>query len=148
MQYEAQNIFLALDDLNQAARYKRVKPAEKSYVKLALAYDRFLKAGGLVTYDPITSTEPFYSSIPDSDLLYDTKPPEVKDAILILKGPDKGRTGRLIGIIKSRSEGIVKTDHDKGVKLLLLSDIAKQLSPEDMHTAIAAKSTAKSSSSQ
>jgi hypothetical protein len=70
MQYEAQNIFLALDDLNQAARYKRVKPAEKSYVKLALAYDRFLKAGGLVTYDPITSTEPFYSSIPDSDLLY------------------------------------------------------------------------------
>jgi hypothetical protein len=78
----------------------------------------------------------------------DTKPPEVKDAVLILRGPDKGRTGRLIGIIKSRSEGIVKTDHDKGVKLLLLSDIAKQLSPDAMKTAVAAKSSTKSSSNQ
>eukprot|EP00611_Tribonema_gayanum_P013246 TRINITY_DN2404_c0_g1_i1.p1 TRINITY_DN2404_c0_g1~~TRINITY_DN2404_c0_g1_i1.p1 ORF type:complete len:343 (-),score=92.84 TRINITY_DN2404_c0_g1_i1:259-1287(-) len=129
MQYEAQNVFLALDDLNTASRYKRAKAAEKSFVKLALAYDRFLKAGGLVqTYDPITSTEPFYSSIPDSALVYDTtKPPELKDNILILKGPDKGRTGRLIGVIKSRQEAIVRMDHNKEVKLLSLGDIAKQL---------------------
>lgn len=131
MQYEAQNVFLALDDLNQAASHKRVKASEKAFVKLALAYDRFIKAGGLLTvYDPVTSTEPFYTAIPDTDLVYDTKPPELRSPILILKGPDKGRTGRLIGIIKSRDEGIVRMDYMKEVKLLSLSDCARQLTTE------------------
>ncbi|CAM9267182.1 unnamed protein product [Chrysoparadoxa australica] len=55
MQYEAQQIFLSLDGLNQAAKYKRVNGAEKAFIKLSLAYDRFLKAGDMLKeYDPIT----------------------------------------------------------------------------------------------
>mmetsp|Transcript_3342 Transcript_3342/g.5199 ORF Transcript_3342/g.5199 Transcript_3342/m.5199 type:complete len:319 (+) Transcript_3342:65-1021(+) len=127
MQNEAENLFLALDDLNQAAQLKQGKKAEKSYVNIALAYDRFLKAGGLSVPYPYSNKKPFTDIIPDSELVYDSKPPELRDPILILKGPDKGRTGRLIGKIKSRQEVIVKMDYNNEVKLLNAEDIAKQI---------------------
>ena len=47
MKYEAQQMFLALDDLSEAARFKESENAEQAYVRLAIAYDRFLKAGDL-----------------------------------------------------------------------------------------------------
>lgn len=34
--------------LSQASMSKKIKGAEKAYVKLALAYDRFMKAGDIV----------------------------------------------------------------------------------------------------
>ncbi|CAM9705766.1 unnamed protein product [Phaeothamnion confervicola] len=135
MQFEAQQIFLAVDDLHQAAKYKRVRSAERAYAKLALAYSRFLSAGNLVLrYDPVTSTEKLYQNIPDEALRYDRsqkEPPKAQDEVLILKGPDKGRTGRLLGVIKSRGEGVVKVDGTvREVKLLDLQDLGKLL-PDD-----------------
>lgn len=51
--------------------------------------------------------------------------------VLILKGPDKGRTGKIVGIIKSRNEGIVRIDGTtREMRILELTDIARQL-PED-----------------
>lgn len=48
--------------------------------------------------------------------------------MLILKGPDKGRTGRVVGIIKSRGEGIVRVDGKvREMRILELQDIARQL---------------------
>jgi hypothetical protein len=61
-----------------------VQAAQKAYSKIALAYDRFLKAGDLyVAYDPITSTEPFYQSIPDTAAIkYDNDAtPQVTDPV-------------------------------------------------------------------
>ncbi|CAN0246922.1 unnamed protein product, partial [Discosporangium mesarthrocarpum] len=85
MQFEAENVFLAVDDLYYAAMSKKVKAAEKSYVKLALAYDRFLKAGNLVSrYDPVSSTEKFFTDIPDEMLQYDRDnkvPVETRDEV-------------------------------------------------------------------
>jgi hypothetical protein len=129
MQYEAQRIFLSVDDLNQAAKLKRESSAQKAYVRLALAYDRFLKAGGiLLRYDTLTSTEPLYMNVPDEALIYDTRnEPDLRDPILVISGPDKGRTGRLIGIVKSRGEGVIKLDAINDVKLVNMSTVAKQL---------------------
>merc|ERR1711963_827985 len=57
-------MFIELDNLREAAKYKRTNLAQKSYANIALSYDRFLKAGDLYTaYDPITSTEPFFANI-------------------------------------------------------------------------------------
>lgn len=51
--------------------------------------------------------------------------------VLILKGPDKGRTGKIVGIIKSRSEAIVRVDGTtREMRILELSDVARQL-PDD-----------------
>lgn len=64
LSYEAKKMFIELDNLREAAKYKRTNLAQKSYVNIALSYDRFLKAGDLYTaYDPITSTEPFFANI-------------------------------------------------------------------------------------
>jgi hypothetical protein len=38
---------LELDNLREAAKFQRPKGAEKAYAKIALAYDRFRKAGDL-----------------------------------------------------------------------------------------------------
>lgn len=58
--------------------------AERAYANIALAYDRFLKAGDLYkAYDPITSTEPFYANIPVQEAIkYDaTASPKVADQV-------------------------------------------------------------------
>ena len=52
--------------------------------------------------------------------------------VLVLKGPDKGRTGKIVGIIKSRNEGIVRLDGPtREMRILELTDIARQL-PDDL----------------
>lgn len=51
--------------------------------------------------------------------------------VLVLKGPDKGRTGKIVGIIKSRNEAIVRMDGTtREMRILELTDIARQL-PDD-----------------
>ena len=47
MQFEAQQVFLSLDELNRGVATKSVDRSERAYVRLALAYDRFLKAADL-----------------------------------------------------------------------------------------------------
>ncbi|CAN0052709.1 unnamed protein product [Scytosiphon promiscuus] len=133
MQLEAQNVFLAVDDLYHASMSKKVKSSEKAYVKLALSYDRFLKAGNIVPiYDPVSSTEKFFSDIPDEMLSYerDSKVPlAVRDAVLILKGPDKGRTAIIVGIVSSRNQAVVRVggNQRREMRVLDLADIARTL---------------------
>ncbi|CAM9603119.1 unnamed protein product [Laminaria digitata] len=146
MQLEAQNVFLAVDDLYQASMSKKVKSAEKAYVKLALAYDRFMKAGDISPiYDPVSSTEKFFNDIPDDMLRYERNskvPLDIRDAVLVLKGPDKGRTGKIVGIINSRNEAIVRMDGTtREMRILELTDIARQL-PDDPKMAAAAAAAA------
>ena len=63
MRYEAQQMFLQLDDMAEAARFKEVKKAEKAYVGLAIAYDRFLKAGDFYEVYDDTDTRKIYESV-------------------------------------------------------------------------------------
>jgi len=52
--------------------------------------------------------------------------------VLILKGPDKGRTAVIVGIISSRSQAVVRVDgtRTREMRVLDLGDIARQL-PDD-----------------
>jgi hypothetical protein len=63
MRYEAQQMFLQLDDMAEAARFRDVNKAEKAYVGLAIAYDRFLKAGDLYDVYDDTDTSKIYEMV-------------------------------------------------------------------------------------
>lgn len=130
---EAKAMFLALDDLREAAKYKQFKAAEISYAKLLLSYDRFLKAGDLYpTYDPITSTEVFFKDTPKYTLRYDSKAKvQVLDRVLMTEGPDMGKTGTTINIDGNNEYAVVKLDKDgkayNEVKYVKLKMLAKTL---------------------
>ena len=131
MAFEAQSMFLALDDLRDAARIASPERARSAYSKLLLSYDRFLKAGDLYpTYDPITSTAIFFANTPQSTLRFDAKAKvQVLDQVLLTAGPDMGKTGTVINI--DGQSAVVKLDKDgkayQEVKYVRLADLSKTL---------------------
>lgn len=139
--FDAQQVFLNLEDLREAASNAQEQAATKAYAQLALFYDRFLKAGDLYpTYDPITSTEIFYrgTKTPDNTLRWDTKGiPRLRDRVLFTRGPDMGKTGIVLDIsYEARDQrAIVKLDKDgreyQEVKECALDNIAKTLQEDD-----------------
>eukprot|EP01038_Epipyxis_sp_PR26KG_P007889 gene7889-10705_t len=110
--FEAQSMFLALDDLRDAAKDHKFKSAQKAYSKLLLSYDRFLKAGNLYpTYDAITSTEIFFAGTPRNTLKFDsTSKVQVLDEVVLTSGPDMGKTGTVINI--DGNSAVIKLDKD------------------------------------
>jgi hypothetical protein len=132
LSFEARSIFLALDDLKEAAKDKDYDNAEASYAKLLLSYDRFLKAGGLYdTYDEITSTAVFFTKAPLETWRYDAKSKVgVQDKVILTTGPDMGKTGNVIHL--EGNNAIVKLDKNgrnyQEVKIVKQNTIAKALS--------------------
>mmetsp|Transcript_7091 Transcript_7091/g.9493 ORF Transcript_7091/g.9493 Transcript_7091/m.9493 type:complete len:335 (-) Transcript_7091:592-1596(-) len=130
MQYEAQRIFLALDDLRDAARDGQDRKVKSSYIALAKAYDRFLKAGSMTLfYDPVVSTEPLYDSLEVGDrIIFDQRTkPKVQDQVILVRGPDKGRTGVLLSTDSDSKSGVVKLDYIKEVREVPLEYVMKQM---------------------
>lgn len=133
--YEAQAIFLSLDELAEATAFRDAKKAEKAYVGLAIAYDRLLKAGDLYdAYDNVNSFK-LYENIPENMLVFDREvKPKVPDEVLVIAGPDKGRLGRLIGISDVPGKAVVRiiygvrssADPTYEVKVLDYAAIAKR----------------------
>ena len=95
---------------------------EAASEKLAAAKDT--TASLVPQYDPLTSTEPLFKDTPLSSLQYSTAKPKVKDAIVVIAGPDKGRVGVLIGV-ESNGSCIIKLS-TKELKVIDLDKIAKQ----------------------
>ena len=133
MTLEAQTMFLAIDDLREAAKDDNLDIARPIYAKLLLAYDRFLKAGNLYpTYDLITSTEVLFKETPFNTLRFDTgsKPGVLEKAVLTC-GPDMGKTGTIIDVSQD-DIAIVKFDKDANqyqeVKEIKMEMLAKPLS--------------------
>jgi hypothetical protein len=89
MAFEAQSMFLSLDQLREAARVASPERARSAYSRLLLSYDRFLKAGDLYpTYDPSTSPAIFFANTPQSPLRFDGKAKvQVLDSVLLTAGP-------------------------------------------------------------
>lgn len=131
MSFEAQSMFISLDDLREAARVQSLERARGAYSRLLLSYDRFLKAGDLYpTYDPITSTAIFFANTPQSTLRFDALAKvQVLDCVLLTEGPDMGKTGTVINI--DGSNAVVKLDKDgkayQEVKYVRLNMLAKTL---------------------
>jgi hypothetical protein len=129
MAFEAQSMFLSLDQLREAARTSSLERARSAYSRLLLSYDRFLKAGDLYpTYDPITSTAIFFANTPQSTLRFDAQAKvQVLDTVLLTAGPDMGKTGTVINI--DGNSAVVKLDKDgkayQEVKYVRLNILAK-----------------------
>ena len=135
LSFEAQSMFLALDDLREAAKDAKFKTAQRAYSRLILSYDRFLKAGDLYpTYDAITSTEIFFTNTPKDTLKYSTEKVQVLDSIVLTSGPDMGKQGTIIMI--DGPNAVIKLDKDgkayQDVKYVKLEIIAKALDEKVM----------------
>jgi hypothetical protein len=131
LSFEAQSMFVNLDDLREAAKVGNVPKAQRAYASLLLSYDRFLKAGDMYeTYDPITSTAIFFKDQPLSTLEFDKEAKvQVYDSVLLLSGPDMGKTGTVINI--EGDNVVLQLDKDgkayQEVKQVKLDTLAKAI---------------------
>jgi hypothetical protein len=102
-----------------------------------------MRVGGVYTYyDDMISTEKYFSGIPDDNLVFASRkkdPPYVRDLVVLMAGPDKGKTGILIGLYTDGSDqSVVKLDRYKGMREIRLVPnawVAKRLgeqAPDDV----------------
>ncbi|CAJ1383355.1 unnamed protein product [Effrenium voratum] len=100
LQFELSRFRQALSDFDACVRNKNIRGTEKAFAELSVAYDRYLKGAALYEgYDPMTSTEILYKDITDAQLVYTpsaVQKPAVRDEVLVIRGPDKGKIGRVI----------------------------------------------------
>ena len=139
LRYEVGRYFASLERLRQATTRRSLDEAYVAYSDMALHFDRYLRVGGLYTfYDDAVSLEPYYSSIPESSLVYadpNKDPAQVRDLIVLIRGPDKGRTGIVIGIYPDGSGNCaVKLDRYRGIREIRIVNrgwAAKRLGEQD-----------------
>mmetsp|Transcript_7645 Transcript_7645/g.15731 ORF Transcript_7645/g.15731 Transcript_7645/m.15731 type:complete len:374 (+) Transcript_7645:88-1209(+) len=139
LRYEVGRFFASLQRLKQACSRKNLDEAYVAFADMSLHFDRYLRVGGLYSfYDDLISTEPYFKGISDSDLVFanPTKdPPLVRDLVVLIKGPEKGKTGILIGKYPDGSQKmVVKLDRYKGmreIRVVQNSWVAKRLGEQD-----------------
>jgi len=100
LRFELDRFNQALSDFDACVRAKNIRGTEKAFAEISVAYDHYLKAAALYEgYDPMTSTEVLYENITDSQLVYTpsaVQKPAIRDEVLVIRGPDKGKMGRVI----------------------------------------------------
>jgi len=100
LRFETRSYLRGTMNLSKAIAQRKVRAVEEAFAKTSLAYDRYLKAGDLYSgYDPVTSTTVFFRNIYDSQLQYTPialEQPKIRDEVLVLQGPDKGKVGRVM----------------------------------------------------
>eukprot|EP00581_Thalassiosira_minuscula_P012125 CAMPEP_0183712686 /NCGR_PEP_ID=MMETSP0737-20130205/7754_1 /TAXON_ID=385413 /ORGANISM="Thalassiosira miniscula, Strain CCMP1093" /LENGTH=326 /DNA_ID=CAMNT_0025941347 /DNA_START=46 /DNA_END=1026 /DNA_ORIENTATION=- len=139
LRYEVGRFFASLERFRQATNRKSLDESYVAYSDMSLHFDRYLRVGGLYTfYDNTISLEPYYQGVDDKSLVYaDPKkdPALVRDLIVLIKGPEKGKTGIVIGIYPDESNTCaVKLDRNKGIReirVVPLSWAAKRLGEQD-----------------
>lgn len=139
LRYEVGRMFASLERFKQATQRKSLDEAYLAYSEMSLHFDRYLRVGGLYTYyDDMVSTEPYYRGFADDTLVYANPkkdPPLVRDLVILIKGPDKGKTGILIGMYQDGSNrSVIKLDRYKGmreIRVVSNSWVAKRLGEQD-----------------
>lgn len=121
LRYEVGRYFAALERLRQATSRRALNEAYVAYADMSLHFDRYMRVGGIYTYyDDNISNEPYFKGISEDSLIYADPvkdPAEVRDLVVMAKGPDKGKTGILIGIYPDGSNNcVVKLDRSKGMR--------------------------------
>jgi hypothetical protein len=111
LRYEVGRFFAAVERLKAATNRKDLNASYVAYADMALHFDRYLNVGNLYTYrDDTVSLEKYFAGIDNSQLVYaDPKknPAEVRDLIVLISGPDKGRTGIMIGEGKRLASSLI-----------------------------------------
>ena len=139
LRYEVGRMFAAVERFKQATKRKSLNEAYLAYSEISLHLDRYLRVGGLYTYyDNTISNEPYFRGISDDALVYanPTKdPPLVRDLIVLIKGPDKGKTGIVIGMYDDGSKrSVVKLDRYMGMREIRVVQnnwVAKRVGEQD-----------------
>lgn len=117
---EVGRFFVALERFRTATAREALDDAFVAYSDMSLHFDRFLRKGGLYRcYDDHVDRELYSGN--NSDPKKD--PAAVRDLVVLIKGPDRGRTGIVIGIYPDGSGTCaVKLDRSRGVREILLVD--------------------------
>jgi hypothetical protein len=110
-----------------------------SYISIYTYIHRYMRVGGVYTYyDSMISTEPYFANISDDALVFanpQKDPPLERDLVVLISGPDKGKTGILIGLYQDGSDmAVVKLDRYKGMREIRLVPhrwVAKRLGEQD-----------------
>jgi hypothetical protein len=139
LRYEVGRFFASLERFKQAVARRSLDEAYVAYSDMSLHFDRYLRVGGLYTYyDDTISNEPYFKGIKDSELVYASPkkdPPLVRDLMIMIAGPDKGKTGIVIGIYPDGSNKFaIKLDRFKGMREIRVVDrswVAKRLGEQD-----------------
>ena len=138
LRYEVGRFFGSLERLKRATGRQSLEEAYIAYADMSLHLDRYLRVGGLYTYyDSTIDNEQLFQEYKDalvaSDPLKD--PAEVRDLIVLVKGPDTGKTGIMIGVYTDGSNNcVVKLDRSRGmreVRVVPRSWAAKRLGEQD-----------------
>lgn len=93
---------------------------------MSLHFDRYLHSGGLYTYYDIYEQAPPFAGYINEALVYSDPvkdPPSVRDLVVLCSGPDKGKTGILLGIYpptETRNDCVVKLDEYRGMREILV----------------------------
>jgi hypothetical protein len=139
LRYEVGRYFASLERLKQATARRSLQEAYVAYSDMSLHFDRYMRVGGIYTYyDDTISLEPYFKGISEDALVYSNPikdPAEVRDLVVLIKGPDKGKTGILIGIYPDgNSNFVVKLDRFKGmreIRAVPKAWVAKRLGEQD-----------------
>jgi hypothetical protein len=143
LRYEVGRFFASLERFKQASSRQALEEAYLAYAEMSLHLDRYLHVGGLYSYyDNLISTEPYYKGFTDDSLVFSNPlrdPPLVRDLVILVSGPDKGKTGIVLGQYKDGSQRtVVKLDRVKGmreIKVVPNKWVAKRLGeqlPDDV----------------
>lgn len=113
LRYEVGGFFNGVQDFERAIDIKSQRQAQRAFARISIAYDHYLKAGDLyLDYDGLDekNTDSYYGSSSDSTLQNgfarlnyiapSIEAPGLQDEVVLLKGPDKGRTGVVLWIFK------------------------------------------------
>mmetsp|Transcript_32017 Transcript_32017/g.52906 ORF Transcript_32017/g.52906 Transcript_32017/m.52906 type:complete len:330 (+) Transcript_32017:192-1181(+) len=139
LRYEVGRYFASLERLKQATKRRSLQEAYVAYSDMSLHFDRYMRVGGIYTYyDDTISLEPYFKGIAEDTLVYSNPmkdPAEVRDLIILTKGPDKGKTGILIGIYPDGNTNfVVKLDRYKGMREIRVVQkgwVAKRVGEQD-----------------
>ena len=138
LRYEVGRFFGCLERLKSAVAKKNLSDAYIAYSDMSLHLDRYLRVGGIYTfYDDVIDNEKYFAEYNDALVYADPikDPAEVRDLVVLCKGPDKGKTGIVIGVYQDGSETCaVKLDRYKGmreIRIVPRSWAAKRLGEQD-----------------
>jgi hypothetical protein len=138
LRYEVGRFFASLERFRQATNRKALDEAYIAYSDMSLHFDRYLRVGGLYTfYDDNITLEPYFIGNENSLIYADPKkdPALVRDLIVLIQGPEKGKTGIVIGLYMDGSDACaVKLDRNKGIREIRVvprSWVAKRLGEQD-----------------
>jgi hypothetical protein len=157
LRYEVGRFFASLERFKLATSRQALQEAYTAYAEMALHFDRYLRVGGLYSYyDDTISNEPYFKGVSDSTLVFadpHKDPPLVRDLIILIAGPDKGKTGIVLAQYRDGSQRtVVKMDRFKGmreIKVVPNEWVAKRLgeqAPDDVF--LIPRSSSSSSSSK